>query len=118
MEIKSGAENAYLEIPERPSYQVLRGFSAFSYENAEKYGEQDKRGLLTSFGRHSRRPFGASRAPHPLRDSRSGALTANLHSVPILARSALRAPGSCLPVQMFFPCFRRRMAQCTVYRQL
>ena len=63
MEIKSGAENAYLEIPERPSYQVLRGFSAFSYENAEKYGEQDKGMLLTSFARHSRGIFAVRFAP-------------------------------------------------------
>lgn len=45
---------------------------------------------------------------------RSGALTANLHSVPILAHyGALRLRG---PVFLcrWFSCWRRRMAQCTV----
>jgi len=34
MEIKSDGETGYLEIRQGPFYQGLRGFSAFSYENA------------------------------------------------------------------------------------
>lgn len=44
----------------------LRAFTSHAYATPQKYGKQDKRGLLTSLGRHSRRPFGASGAPHPL----------------------------------------------------
>lgn len=40
-------------------------------------------------------PSAAITAPPTLRLRRSGALTANLHFVPILAHYELRSPGSC-----------------------
>ena len=70
--VESSIMGGILEI-----YDELKN-SGYNYKDVRK--EIQKGVLLTSFGRHSRQTFAVP--AHPLRASRSGALTASLCSLP------------------------------------